>query len=366
MQKRPKKEKNILEVSIKRNRLFLYVGLLFLIVASIVFYEGYRYENQKYPTPINFYALKGEKENKKAVNNYSYIDINTIPTLFAVYEMNSQEENQKFYFVMDNESNLYILYMNDTTFQKLNNKNIETTPVRVYGITKKIKSDVKKIAISTYNEIMKDEYLSDDNFEKYVGSIYLDLNQKYYDAINYYLITFFLLFFFVILISIYFKNLLNNKKMLKKYKKELVRINKEISDVLISESSKSNKGDKSKNKLNTSKKEFQNLYLTRNYIVILRTKLLVVKYKEVEAAYPYESYQSGILVGRGISLVTSTKIYNVGRRKFFIFDKKDNQCVSIILEELKRKNKKIIIGYDEKISKKDVVFTKKNLKSNKK
>ena len=362
MQKRPKKEKNILEVSIKRNRLFLYVGLLFLIVASIVFYEGYRYESQKYPTPINFYDLKSEKENKKAVNNYSYIDINTIPTLFAVYETNGQEENQKFYFVMDNESNLYILYMNDTTFQKLNNKNIETTPVRVYGITKKIKSDVKKTAISTYNEIMKDEYLSDDNFEKYVGSIYLDLNQKYYDAINYYLISFFLLLFFVILISIYFKNLLNNKKMLKKYKKELVRINKEISDVLISESGKSNKGDKSNNKLNASKKVFKNLYLTRNYIVRLGSKLLVVKYKEVEAAYPYESYQSGILVGRGISLVTSTKIYNVGRRKFFVFDKSDNQCVNIILEELKEKNKKIIIGYDEKNAKKRCCFCEKELK----
>ena len=206
---------------------------------------------------------------------------------------------------------------------------------------------------------MKEEYLSDDNFEKYVGSIYLDLNQKYYDAINYYLISFFLLLFFVILISIYFKNLLNNKKMLKKYKKELVRINKEISDVLISENNKNNNGDKSNNKLNASKKVFKNLYLTRNYIVRLSTKLLVVKYREVEAAYPYESYQSGILVGRGISLVTSTKIYNIGRRKFFVFGKSDNQCVSIILVELKSKNKKISIGYDEKIQKKDGISKKK-------
>lgn len=349
MQNRSKKEKNILEVSIKKNRLFLYVGVLFLIVALIVFYEGYRYESQKYPIPINFYDLKSE--NKKVMNIYSYIDINTIPTLFAVYETNGQEENQKFYFVMDSTSNLYILYMNDKTFQKLNNKNIEITPVRVYGITKKIKSDVKKIAISTYNKIMKDEYLSDENFEKYVGSIYLDLNQKYYDAINYYLISFFLLMFFVILIFIYLKNLFSNKKNLKKYKKEIVRINKEISDVLISENNK---------KLNASKSVFKNLYLTKNYIVRLGSKLLILKYKEVASAYPYKFYQSGILIDRGISLVTSTKIYNVGRRKLFDFAKSDNQCVEIILEELKRKNKKIIIGYDEQ---KDDIFNKKNFKN---
>lgn len=347
MRKRPKKEKNILEISIKKNRLFLYVGLLFLIVASIVFYEGYRYESQKYPTPINFYDLKSEKENKEVVNNYSYIDINTIPSLFAVYETNGQEENQKFYFVMDNESNLYILYMNDTTFQKLNNKNIETTPVRVYGVTKKIKSDAKKIAISTYNEIMKDEYLSDDNFEKYVGSIYLDLNQKYYDAINYYLISFFLLIFFVFLTTIYFKNLFNNKKVLKKYKKEMVRIDKEIKDVLIN-------NIKLKNKNNV----FKNLYLTKNYIVRLSPKLIIVKYKEIEAAYPYEFYQSGILISRGLNLVTSFKTYNIQKRK--IFCKNGSQSINIVLEELKSKNKKIIIGYDEKIQKKDGISKKKD------
>ena len=344
-------KKNILKTSFKKNRIFLYIGLLFLIFSLIIFYKGYLYENQDLPIPISFYDLK--TEDKKNVNKYSYLDINTIPSLFAVYESYGQEENQKFYFVMDNKNNLYILYMNYSTFKKLNNENIKNTPVRVYGITKKIKTDVKKIAINTYNKIMSDEYLNNDNFKNYVGSIYLDLNQKYYDATYYYLISLILLINFFILISIYFKNFFNNKKIFKKYQKELIKINLEIKDLL-------NNNKQVKDKKNI----FRNLYLTKNYVVSLNSKLIIIKYKEIENIYPYEFYQSGILINKGISLVTSTKIYNIRKKSLNIF-KDDNQSINIIIKKIKNKNKKIIIGYDE-IWQREDVFKKKEVKKFKK
>ena len=76
--------------------------------------------------------------------------------LFAVYEIDGEEEELKYYLVMDNDNYLYIIYMKDSEYKKLNVDSIETNPIKVKGLTKKIPNDIKELAIESYNEIMKE------------------------------------------------------------------------------------------------------------------------------------------------------------------------------------------------------------------
>lgn len=341
---------DVVKVSRKKNRFFLYVGLLFLLVGLFVFYKGYVYENNEYPTPVSFYDLKMKSGNKKNVGSYSYLDINTTPSLFAVYENNGHEESKKFYFVMDSASNLYILYMDDDTFLRLSNKNLEDEPVRVYGIVNKMKNDIRKTAISTYNKVMKDEYLNDENFEKYVGNIYLDLNQKYYDGTYYYLGSLAFLISFLVFLIVYFRNFFNNRKVLKECGKELVKINRELNSKDVNKLSWNGKFD-----------GLKSLYLTKNYVVRLGSNLLILRYKDIEFVYPCKFYQNGLLVGIGLCFVTASKKYDVKIKAFG--KKKSEDFVNDLLEKLKMKDKKIDVRYNGDFFQNDTDNKQNDLKS---
>lgn len=305
----------------KQKRIF-YLSLIFLLLSLIITYLGYNYENQKLPEPLNLKEIS-LKDNKR--DKYAYIDVNTKPYLFASYE----EQENKFYFVMDNNNYLYVINMSETNFKKLNKESVLEEPIRIYGLAKEIGLDLKDVATNSYNELMKNDYLTSDNFKDYIGLYYLDLETSYYDASIYYGISGLLLILFIITLIIYLGNYYKSYKCLKKYsKEELDRLSLEITEVK----------DKNYSKLN--------LYLTKHYLVDLNNNILILNYISITNAYICEYRYNGILVNKGIKIQTNNKIYEIATKKI---DKKEkDELLKIILEDLKSKNKDIILGYDSK------------------
>ena len=193
----------------KQKRIF-YLSLIFLLLSLIITYLGYNYENQKLPEPLNLKEIS-LKDNQ--IDKYAYIDVNTKPYLFASYE----EQENKFYFVMDNHNYLYVINMSETNFKKLNKESVLEEPIRIYGVAKEISLDLKDVATNSYNELMKNTYLTSDNFKDYIGLYYLDLETSYYDASIYYGISGLLLILFIITLIIYFGNYYKSYNCLKKY-----------------------------------------------------------------------------------------------------------------------------------------------------
>ena len=314
----------------KQKRIF-YLSLIFLLLSLIITYLGYNYENQKLPEPLNLKEIS-LKDNQ--IDRYVYIDVNTRPYSFASYE----EQINKFYFVMDSNNYLYVTSMSENSFKKLDKESILEEPIRIYGLAKEISLDLKNVTIDSYNELMKNQYLTSDNFKDYVGLYYLDLETSYYDASIYYGISGLLLILFIITLIIYLRNYYKSYRCLKKYsKEELDKISLEITE---------NK-DKTYSKLN--------LYLTKHYLVDLNNNIFILNYTSIVNAYIYEYRYNGILVNKGIKVETNNKIYEVATKK--IEKEEKEKILNFILEDLKNKNKDIILGYDSK------KVTKKNNKN---
>ncbi len=330
------------EKIIKKMNLFLYLSLIFLVLTISLLILGIKHANQKLPQALNMNNLITSKELK--INEYAYVDINTTPYLFASYTTGLKEERNKFYFVMDQNDFLYILYMSDKKYQSLSSQNITEKTFRVFGITKEIKNDIKKLAINSYNSLMQNEYLTEDNFQDYVGLVYLDLETNYYNSSFYYLGSFVFFIIFLVLLINYLINKKALQQVIKKYSKiELDKIFYEMEEV--------------KNNPYTKMK----LYLTKNYVVDLANKLVIFKYEDIIWVYPYEYRYNGLLVNRNLKVVTKDKkIYDICYTKYFNKDK--NRILEEVIQILKKKNNKILIGFNKENQ--DMIKTKEKLKNN--
>ena len=149
----------------KKLKRYLYIGLVFVAIAWAI-YAWFAFTQ----TTASLYELI---ENNAPSNQKGYIEVTNITDVVAYYP----GDNNKFYFVMDKENYIYILRMNNINHTKLSTHASLEAPMKVEGMTKKIPSDVKKIAIEVYNEMIGEEVepLTNDTFEEYFGSIYLDL-----------------------------------------------------------------------------------------------------------------------------------------------------------------------------------------------
>ena len=164
----------------KKNSTLLIVGICLLVVTILLIYLGVKNENKPLPDPENLGSLVANKMFDE--DKYVYLDVAIKPYLFAVYETDGKEDDAKYYLVMDKDNYLYILYMKEDKYNELNVDSIKESPIRVYGITKRIPNDIKDLAISSYNELMEDEYLTKDNFKDYVGLLYLDTKSEVNDS----------------------------------------------------------------------------------------------------------------------------------------------------------------------------------------
>jgi len=313
--------------SSKRNKNLLIIGLVLLAITALLIYLGVQNENKPLPDIISLSDFIEQGKSNEEV--YSYVDINVTPYLFAVYETDGVEEESKYYLAMDSENHLYILYMKEDNYKILDVDTIEENPIRVTGITRKISSDIKELAIESYNELMEQEYLTEDNFIEYVGLVYLDMESPINDSSLYYLGAFLSGFFALLIIIIYIVIVVKNKKTFKNMpEEELARIDTELSGM---ESS-----------------EYANMkfYLLKDYVVDMGNNIVIIKYADILWAYPFEQRYNGLLINKCIKLIDkNNKMYDVASTK--MLDKNKDEVLQEILQKLQAKNTDIILGFNK-------------------
>ena len=316
----------------KRNIKILFLGILLLGITILLLYFGIKNKNKKLPELKEMESLIVNKESNEGI--YSSIDVVTKPYLFAVYEENGIEENNKFYLVMDKNNHLYIVYMNNTSFEKLNVDTLSENSITIKGITKKIPNSIKELAIESYNEMMDDEYLTKENFETYVGLIYLDTVSPINDSTLYYLGACLFGLFFVIIVTIYLIILIKNKLFFKNIEdNELAHIDAELSQ------------------LNNSPYCNMYFFILKKYLVDMYNNIVILNYEDIVWAYPFEQRYNGLLINKYIKIVTKdNKRYEVANTK--LLEKKKDEILEEILYKIKEKNKNIIIGYNKENKKK--------------
>ena len=325
----------------KKNIMLLISGIILLVITILLIYFGLKNENKPLPTPINLTELIENNHNDEDV--YSYLEVALKPYLFAVYETDGVEDNAKYYLVMDKENHLYILYMTESNYNKLNVDSIKENPIKVFGITKKIPTDIKNLAIESYNELMEKEYLNKENFSEYIGFIYLDLETKINDSSLYYLGATLSFIFFLIVIITYIVIIVLNKKTFKKISSdELAIIDAEISN------------------MNSSEYSNMKFYLLKDYLVDLANNVVIIKYSDILWAYPYEQRYNGLLINKCIKIVDiNNKKHDIGNTK--ILNKNKDEIINNIINRLKEKNPNIIVGYNKENRK----IIKEKIKKNK-
>lgn len=304
---------------LKRIHTFLIGGIVCFIIA-IGFLGWFLVDsnNAKNAISLNDLIVDGVTES-----TYAEVEIASVPYAFAEYEGISE----RYYFVFDSKDYMYVVYLSEDQFQQFDHDDIADNPVVIKGMTGVIKDDIKKIAMDEYNDANGEEILTDENFDRLVGSIYLDatITEEADD--------FQLLFVFIfggisiVLFTFLIINKKNTKKAINQFSEsEWRQVEEEIeSDTTIAYDS-------------------LRLYFTENYVVILDSGVDIFRYQDIIWMYPHILKQYGITTNKNIILVTKDKrhhtVANVSN-----FSKKSKEAYNDIMTYLHDKNPSCIVGY---------------------
>lgn len=283
----------------KKGKLGLVFGIILFVIGIGIALFGYSEYKDVKDNPVDFYHGKEE--------DYSKIDVELMTEYFATDDADNPME--KVYFVLDSE-NMYIANIDDKTMEKL--KDImeysydesgemeAPSVVTIYGTLTKIPEDLKKLAVSSYNDIYgykptDDYYLSYSDFNKYFGYYYLDTNVgPMNDDLPYILI---MAGMFVILggISIFafIKNKINSKKCLEVYREDIDKIEAEIN---------------SNTAVDYSKYKY---YLTEHYLITFGSGLKVINYKDIVWIYAKEVSYRGSVTKTIFVVTNDSKVHTV-------------------------------------------------------
>jgi len=204
-----------------------YVICIFVIIGGI-FWINYKIENET-PEPIDF-TTDGAVGIE--IEKYAYFDVQGLSDEVAIYgdtENEYSSENDRYYIGI-NQGYMYILDLNfdtidllkpwqDYTFSEDENP-VQPEPVKIYGMTESIPSELKQVVLDFYNKGRSEEYqLSEDGFENYFGSVLLNVRRGPVDTSLQAVIIFIALLVMVILFILHIAMAVE-KNRVKKYLKK--------------------------------------------------------------------------------------------------------------------------------------------------
>lgn len=140
--------------------LFTILGIAFSFLGLGIF-ETYKINKSSYMNDL--IVAKGDN-----VKKYASINVYTIPYGFAEYE----EYDGRFYIVKDADY-LYIVYLNEKQYDQIT-KNLQKNPYKLKGYTNTIPKEIKELAIDSYNNLLSNDEVTEENFDLFFGTIYLD------------------------------------------------------------------------------------------------------------------------------------------------------------------------------------------------
>lgn len=264
--------------------------------------------------------ITSKDENKESL--HTYITVKKNPYKFAV-----SSDTTDAYYILTDGNYLYVAYMSVDDYNKVNDENDYDGTIKIEGVTGIPSSDVKKLAIDTYNELFEAELTTAD-YDAYFGDIYIDTTKKYssgYNIIN--VIGFMLLLVSIICLIINIAKKISYNKNIKKLSRvELKHINDE---------------------LNNPKSFYYNyakVYLTENYIVSISLPFCVIKYADILWMYKHVQRTNGIKTNESIILKDMfNKSYSIASMS--LSTKAKTEQFEEIMNTISQKNPNILVGY---------------------
>lgn len=272
--------------NIKSGKVTLIVGIIFLVISIF--------------TGICLFIAKMDemKDVKplvdvKSENVYASVDVSIMTDYFAKNDYSGIEH--KTYFVWDDKY-IYIVDLNEKNREALNSiydysyaeEEMEApAPITIKGMTKTIPSDLKKIAIDSYNELYGEKLLTTTNFSDYLGVVYLDTYESPLTNLTLELIACLpTLVVSAILLFTYFRKNYVTKKCITKLesKWESVLSEMDASDTFYFKKAK--------------------LYITRSFLVSYMNGLEVYGFNDIVWIYPHEYRYNGSLSQKSIFVIT--------------------------------------------------------------
>lgn len=295
---------------------------LFIIFASIgLFILGdYLNEKEKSKAQNLETIIMSKDESKESL--HTYIEVKKNPYKFAV----SNDTTDAYYLLTDGNY-LYIAYMSIDDYNKVNDENDYDGKIKIEGITGIPSSDVKNLAIETYNELFEAELTTAD-YESYFGDVYIDMTKEYSsssDVIN--VIGFITLIVGIICLIINIAKKISYSKNIKKLSRvELKHINDELNDP------------------KSFYYNYAKVYLTENYIVSISLPFCVIKYADILWMYKHVQRTNGIKTNEAIILKDMfNKSYSVASMS--LSTKAKTEQFEEIMNTISQKNPNILVGY---------------------
>lgn len=297
--------------------IIIVVGLIF---AGVSFYL----DSAVGKTPEDLHELIYNYQDEEG--KYAKITSAYLPFGFAVEDLTNGGE-LNYYFIMDEAGFMYIARLTDKTYEEMEKQKEEQGENFSYEITGylfDIPKDLKKLAISGYNEAMEDEIFTTSNFEEYVGSVYLDetITPDSETAGTFLGIAFITIFIGVIVLIPYIIYVIKASKI-DSAKMEAVR-----------EELKSG---------NVKSYPKQKIHLTDNYIVSNYAGLHLLEYKEILWVYNLINYYRGTATGKTLMTYTADN----KRIGVAYTGNVSNQTIEEIMGKIKEKNPSLRIGFTD-------------------
>ncbi len=295
---------------------------LFIIFVSIGLFVLGDYLNEKEKSKAQNLEtiITSKDENKESL--HTYIEVKKNPYKFAV----SNDTTDAYYLLTDGNY-LYVAYMSIDDYNKVNDENDYDGKIKIEGITGIPSSDVKNLAIETYNELFETQLTTAD-YESYFGDVYIDMTKEYSsssDVIN--VIGFITLIVGIICLIVNIAKKISYNKNIKKFSRvEIKHINEEL------------------NNPNSFYYNYAKVYLTDNYIVSISLPFCVIKYADILWMYKHVQRTNGIKTNESIILKDMfNKSYSIASMS--LSTKAKTEQFEEIMNTISQKNPNILVGY---------------------
>ncbi|MBE6140025.1 MAG: hypothetical protein E7172_00565 [Firmicutes bacterium] len=285
----------------------------------------------------DYLDVKNNPENIKddvvvSADHYVELEVHLMTDYFAVTD---DRQEKKSYIVLDENMNMYIAVLNEENVEKLQDilaysyDEIENAPkpIKIYGMTKDIPEDLKKLAIDYYNDGLEENLLTDANFENIMGYVYIDtFASPSSSLISGLIASTIVLIVGIIVILIYLKRNKTTNKTLEQYKDQMDKIYQEIDNE------------------NTIYNKHLKLYITNNYLITYYQGLEIILLNDIYWLYPHEYHNRG-LVSKSIYITTNDgKMRQTGQINI---NKKTKEIFDEIYVNLVKKLPNALLGYSK-------------------
>lgn len=304
-----------------KNGVFIWIGVL--VFSILIFILGFYFNENTGDNYQNFNDILTSEYPSE--NTYAKLDVHDNAYGFAYYE---NDTSGKFYFVYD-EKYMYIAFLSKKQANELKADDIKNKPVIITGKTKKIPSDIKKLALEAYNESVSEEYkITSTEFASYFGTLYLDTTELSWTTTLVYVIGMigFISGLVGLLCSIFYR--FKIKRHMKKLSEEEWEL---INQQLDQEESFYYKNAK--------------LSLTKDYIIDLASGIRVIPYKDIIWCYRFETRYNGVKTALSLILYTKDK-KRVVLARLSGLSKASKETLTEIMNTIHEKNNSAVLGYN--------------------